>query len=79
MRDGAAFGLVGGGADVESGNAFANADKGVDHIKAYGPKALSVEPPMLHAGVRLPRSVIKIIGEALQTYGFMPATGYLEA
>jgi len=33
---------------------------------------------MLHAGVRLPVSVIRTVGEALETGGFVPAKGYLE-
>jgi len=71
----AAFGAVAG---VRHGNAFANANKAIDHFKAYGPKALSVAPPMLHAGVRLPVPAIRTIGEALEASGFMPAKGYLE-
>ncbi|MCJ7550905.1 MAG: dihydrodipicolinate synthase family protein [Anaerolineae bacterium] len=72
----AAFDAV---ADVRHGNVFANANKAIDHFKAHGSGALSTAPPMLHAGARLPVSVIKIIGEALEAGGFMPATGYLEA
>jgi dihydrodipicolinate synthase/N-acetylneuraminate lyase len=66
-------------AQVRHGNAFANANKAIDHFKAHGTRALSIAPPMLHAGVRLPASVIKIVGEALDAGGFMPAKGYLEA
>jgi len=66
-------------AEVRHGNAFANANKAIDHFKAYGSGALSVAPPMLHAGARLPVPVIRAVGEALDAGGFMPARGYLEA
>jgi len=72
----AAFDAV---AEVRHGNAFANANKAIDHFEAYGFRALKVAPPMLHAGTRLPVSVVKAVGEALDAGGFMPAKGYLEA
>ena len=71
----AAFDAV---AEIRHGNAFANANKAIDHFKAYGSRALSIAPPILHAGVRLPVSVIRTVGEALEAGGFMPAKGYLE-
>jgi len=71
----AAFDAV---AEIRHGNAFANANKAIDHFKAYGSRALSVAPPMLHAGVPLPASAVKAVGEALEAGGFMPTKGYLE-
>ena len=69
------FALVAG---LPDGNAFANANKAMDHFFAHGPQAASVPPPRLHAGSRLPVEVINAAGEALQRHGFLPAAGYLE-
>lgn len=65
-------------ADVPVGNAFANANKAMDHFFAFGPKAATVAPPRLHAGSRLPVEVIRATGDALQRHGFLPERGYLE-
>jgi dihydrodipicolinate synthase/N-acetylneuraminate lyase len=70
-----AFSLVAG---LRDGNPFANANKAIDHFFAHGPKAERVAPPRLHAGSRLPESVIRAVGEALSRHGFMPKKGYLE-
>jgi dihydrodipicolinate synthase/N-acetylneuraminate lyase len=64
-------------ADIPEGNAFANANKAVDHFMAHGPGAAGIDPPMLHAGVRLPVGVIQAIGKVLYHGGFMPDRGYL--
>ena len=69
------FGLV---AEVKAGNAFANANKAIDHFFAHGPDAAKVAPPRLHAGSSLPAEVIRATGESLARHGFMPAKGYLE-
>ena len=69
------FGLV---AVVKAGNAFANANKAIDHFFAHGPGAAKVDPPRLHAGSRLPVEVIRATGESLARHGFLPAKGYLE-
>jgi dihydrodipicolinate synthase/N-acetylneuraminate lyase len=71
----AMFGLVAG---VKEGNPFANAGKAVDHFYAYGPGAVNVPPPRLHAGCRLPVAVIREAEAVLTRYGLMPARGYLE-
>jgi len=71
----AAFDAV---AEIRHGNAFANANKAIDHFKAYGARALTIAPPTLHAGARLPVSVIRTVGEAVEAGGFMPLKGYLE-
>lgn len=70
------FALVTG---LSDGNAFANANKAMDHFFAHGPQAASVNPPRLHAGSRLPVEVIRQAGAALERHGFMPAAGYLES
>ncbi|MBI3416045.1 MAG: dihydrodipicolinate synthase family protein [Verrucomicrobia bacterium] len=59
------------------GNAFANANKAMDHFFAHGPAAAKIAPPRLHAGSRLPEPFIRAIGELLSAHGFMPAKGYL--
>lgn len=68
------FALVAG---LPDGNAFANANKAMDHFFAHGPNAASVTPPRLHAGSHLPIEVIRQTGAALERHGFMPAAGYL--
>ncbi len=68
------FALVAG---LPDGNAFANANKAMDHFFAHGSKAASVTPPRLHAGSRLPVEVIRQTVTALERHGFLPATGYM--
>jgi dihydrodipicolinate synthase/N-acetylneuraminate lyase len=60
------------------GNAFTNANKAIDHFKAFGPKARNKEGPMLHARVRLPDHVISGTEAVLTSCGLMPEKGYLE-
>jgi len=65
---------------IQAGNAFANANKALDHARAYGTVAcLKVPPPMLHAGVRLPIRAVQAAREALLDGGMSKATGYLPA
>jgi dihydrodipicolinate synthase/N-acetylneuraminate lyase len=70
----AAFNAV---ADLPDGNPFANANKAIDHVLAYGPNAMSVAPPRLHAGSHLPREVIAAVITGLAENGFTPTKGYL--
>jgi Dihydrodipicolinate synthase/N-acetylneuraminate lyase len=58
------------------GNAFANANKAMDHFFAYGPKAATIRPPRVHAGSSLPAEMIVETGKILDKYGLMPAKGY---
>jgi len=69
------FGLVKG---LPDGNPYANANKAIDHFFAFGPRALSVLPPRLHGGSRLPAEVMRATGEILSRHGFAPGYGYLE-
>ncbi|PAW90705.1 MAG: dihydrodipicolinate synthase family protein [Pedosphaera sp. Tous-C6FEB] len=69
------FALVAG---LPDGNAFANANKAMDHFFAHGPQAAAVTPPRLHAGSRLPVEVIRQTGAALERHGVLPTRGYLE-
>jgi len=59
------------------GNAFANANKAIDHFFAYGPKAATVPPPRLRAGTSLPTEMIVQTGKILERYDLMPGKGYL--
>jgi dihydrodipicolinate synthase/N-acetylneuraminate lyase len=59
------------------GNAFANANKAMDQFFAYGPEAVNVPPPRLHAGPFLPADLIVQTGKILERHGLMPDKGYL--
>jgi dihydrodipicolinate synthase/N-acetylneuraminate lyase len=59
------------------GTVFANGNKAIDHFMAYGPAALEAPAPMLHAGVRLPRTAIELVGQLLTAAEFVPEHGYL--
>jgi dihydrodipicolinate synthase/N-acetylneuraminate lyase len=63
--------------DFPAGNAFTNSSKAIDHFFAYGKAAMNIEPPMLHAGVRLEKEFIEIAGQALRENGLMPPKGYV--
>jgi dihydrodipicolinate synthase/N-acetylneuraminate lyase len=69
----AVFNLV---SPFPDGNAFANANKAMDHFFAYGPKAATVRPPRLHAGSSLPTEMIVETGKILERYDLMPRAGY---
>ncbi len=69
------FSLVKG---MPDGNAFANANKAMDHFFAHGPRAAASAPPRLHAGSYMPIGVVRAAGEILLRHGFMPDKGYLE-
>jgi dihydrodipicolinate synthase/N-acetylneuraminate lyase len=59
------------------GNAFANANKAIDHFFAYGARALDAPAPRLRGGQRLPQHFVTAVGEALARRGLRPANGYL--
>ncbi len=61
------------------GNAFANANKALDHFFAFGPRAAEVPGPWLRNGQRLPQAMLASVGEALTRHRLMPETGYLVA
>jgi dihydrodipicolinate synthase/N-acetylneuraminate lyase len=65
-------------APLPFGNAFANANKAIDHCCAHGPGAVAVIPPRTHAGPRLPESLIHATAGALGRCGFLPESGYLK-
>ena len=64
-------------ADIPYGNAFTNINKAIDHWMAYGPRADNITPPMLHAGVPLPETVIQQTGAVLTNMDWLPEQGYL--
>lgn len=71
-----AFSIV---SDFPVGNAFANANKMLDHCMAYGDGALLIDPPMLYSGTRLPTSFIERALTLLRQHSLLPKTGYFQA
>ena len=68
-----AFSIV---SEFSAGNAFANANKVLDHCMAYGDRALQVAPPLLYSGTQLPMNFIENAVKLLQQYSLMPTHGY---
>lgn len=64
-------------ASVPDGNAFANANKAIDHFMAWGPEAESTPPPRLHAGSFIPEEIINQVANILKKTGLCPSQGYL--
>lgn len=65
--------------NLASGNAFANANKVFDHLRAFGPDAESEPTPMLYDGTCIPVELIRKGREVLDANGFDLSQGYLEA
>jgi dihydrodipicolinate synthase/N-acetylneuraminate lyase len=65
--------------DLPFGNPFANANKAIDHVKAYHPRSTDIPPPMTHSGNRLPEGAVRRAQEALEAHKLLPERGYLEA
>jgi dihydrodipicolinate synthase/N-acetylneuraminate lyase len=63
---------------IPFGNAFANANKALDHCFAYGPEALNAPTPMTHSGKRLPGELPQFAYNLLKDEGLLPERGYLE-
>ena len=64
---------------IGAGNAFANANKVFDHLRAWGPKAESMDPPMLYGGTRIPAELITKGRAVMEEHGFDLSRGYLSA
>jgi len=62
---------------IPGGNAFANANKAIDHFRAYGPGASLQEGPLLHDGTRLPPDLLVETRRVLEENGFSIGAGYL--
>ena len=58
------------------GNAFANANKILDHCMAHGDDALHIDPPMLYSGVQLPKRFIESAFAMLRENSLLPQCGY---
>ncbi len=69
-----AFSTVSG---LPFGNPFANANKSIDHIMAYGPSYASAEAPLTHSGKRIPDELLVTIAELLKRHDLFPNKGYL--
>ncbi|MFP4637433.1 MAG: dihydrodipicolinate synthase family protein [Spirochaetaceae bacterium] len=59
------------------GNPFANANKAIDHVRAFHPEATRVSPPMTHSGTRLPEEAVQRAEELLARQQLLPERGYL--
>jgi 4-hydroxy-tetrahydrodipicolinate synthase len=64
--------------DFPDGNAFANANKVLDHCMAYGERAWAVAPPLLYSGTRLPDEFIESGNDLLRDYLLLPKLGYVK-
>ncbi len=60
------------------GNPFANSNKALDHIMAYGADFEKVQPPRTHSGNRIPVKIETDLAELLRRYNLFPQKGYLE-
>ncbi len=60
------------------GNAFANANKCIDHINAYGHAWADRPLPVLHAKVAIPEACLSHTESFLQEEGLFPGSLYLD-
>lgn len=65
-------------AAVPVGNAFANANRVIDHVMAFGPRTADVPPPTLFDGSAIDPAVVDAMASILDRDGLRPATGYLD-
>ncbi len=64
-------------AEVPQGNAFANANKALAQVMAYGEQAIAAPLPVLHAGGLLPRTAVAAALGSLQRHGLVPIHPYM--
>jgi dihydrodipicolinate synthase/N-acetylneuraminate lyase len=62
---------------IKSGNAFAIANKAIDHLFAFGSRAVETAPPRLHDGSALPAELIRRTAEILARQDVLPREGYM--
>jgi 4-hydroxy-tetrahydrodipicolinate synthase len=62
---------------VPFGNAFSNANRAGDHIRAYGGEWRSAPAPLTISGHRLPAELLAAAAEILEQTGDLPERGYL--
>jgi len=60
------------------GNAFAAANKAMDHFMAFGPNGVQVDPPRLHGGRILPPPILRQTADILRRHDLLPPKGYLD-
>lgn len=65
-------------AGFEAGNAFANANKAFDHIRAWGADAELLRGPMLYGGARLDAELTAAARKVMEEQGFDVNRGYME-
>lgn len=63
-------------AEFPIGNPFANANKLMDHLFAYGPSACQMPGPMLFSGTRLPVALVQKTQELFEHYNLALGEGY---
>ena len=63
--------------DFPVGNPFANANKALDHVRAWGDSFLEHDAPLLYSGTRLPQEFLSLAQSHLQSKGFRMDHGYL--
>ena len=64
--------------DFPHGNAFAVANKLIDHVRAWGARAAAVGAPLLVGGERLPGGWVSDTVGILGKHGFAVKAGYME-
>jgi len=62
---------------IRIGNAFANANKAMDHLFAFGSKAMDAPPPRLYDGSSIPLEIMRRTAEVLARHDVLPRNGYL--
>jgi dihydrodipicolinate synthase/N-acetylneuraminate lyase len=63
--------------DFPASNPFANGNKIIDHVLAWGDKALSQPPPYLSGGDQLPMEFVDQALQVLEQQQLLPQQGYL--
>ncbi|CAB3390188.1 dihydrodipicolinate synthase family protein [Kyrpidia spormannii] len=57
-------------------NAFAAANKLIDHFYAHGPGAVKISGPRVRGGQQIPTLALEETGKVLREYGLLPERGY---
>lgn len=65
---------------LTDGNAFTNANKAIDHVRAFGPEqAVKRAGPKLHSGATIPQPIIQNTVRILGKYNLLNQKGYMES
>ena len=62
--------------ELTEGNVFANANKCIDQVLAYGTQYPAAIPPMRHCGQEIPLSYIQSAYAVLKENSLLPVKGY---